>query len=86
MPLAAKLLAIDFNEYWWKAPEYAAHVERYKSRISNATSALRLEISLYLAGLDQTVVAKEEFAEEIKLLSSLNVDGIITTNWDLFIE
>jgi hypothetical protein len=86
VPAAAKLLAVDFNEYWWKAPEYAASVERYQSRVADVSSALRLEVSAYLAGLDQAASAKIEYLEEIKLLASLNVDGIITTNWDIFLE
>ncbi|MFV0673118.1 SIR2 family protein [Variovorax sp. tm] len=87
MPTAAKLLAIDFNEYWWSAPEYVANVARYKSRISDATSALRIEICNYLLGLDPVAIAKNTaHADEISLLASLNVDGIITTNWDLFLE
>lgn len=86
IPAAAKLLAADFNEYWWKAPEYAASVERYKAKVTTASSALRLEIAAYLASLDQAAAANAEFSEEIKLLASLNVDGIITTNWDLFLE
>jgi hypothetical protein len=86
-PLAAKLLATEFNEYWWKAPEYVASVERYKSKIEDSTSALRIEISNYLRDLDPVAAAKDgKFSEEISLLSSLNVDGIITTNWDLFLE
>ena len=86
VPAAAKLLAVDFNEYWWKAPEYAASVERYQSRVADVSSALRLEVSAYLAGLDQAASANTEYSEEIKLLASLNVDGIITTNWDIFLE
>lgn len=85
-PRAARLLAEDFNEYWWTADEYKANVDRYKERIRNASSALRLEISLYLAGLDQSVAMKSAYSHEVTLLSSLNVDGVITTNWDLFLE
>ena len=86
-PVAAKLLAADFNEHWWSAKEYESNVNRYKSRISNATSALRIEISNYLLGLDPSVAAKGgQYSNEIDLLSSLNVDGIITTNWDIFLE
>lgn len=87
LPIAAKLLAVDFNEYWWNAKEYAPSVERYKSRIVNTTSALRFEISNYLVSLDPVAAAKGgKYSDEIAHLSSLNVDGIITTNWDLFIE
>jgi hypothetical protein len=87
MPKAAKLLAVDFNEHWWSAPEYASSVARYKTRIADATSALRIEICAYLSNLDPVAAKKEApYADEIALLSSLNVDGIITTNWDLFLE
>lgn len=85
-PAAAKLLAYDFNEYWWKAPEYAHSVDRYKSKVVDSTSALRIEISAYLSNLGEIIVKDSPYVDEISLLSSLNVDGIITTNWDQFLE
>lgn len=85
-PTAAKLLAEDFNQYWWKAPEYTASVEQHHSSVKNVSSALRLEVSAYLSGLDHATHAIAANSEEVKLLASLNVDGIITTNWDLFLE
>lgn len=85
-PAAAQLLASDFNEYWWMAEEYSDSVKANKPRVVNSTSALRIEIGNYLAGLDTVAAVKEGFGDEIALLSSLNVDGIITTNWDLFLE
>lgn len=86
LPKAAKLLAIDFNEHWWSAAEYAGSVSRYKSKVSNSTSALRIEISNYLLALDSATAGKSSYRDEIILLSSLNVDGIVTTNWDTFLE
>jgi hypothetical protein len=85
-PTAAKILAIDFNEYWWKADEYKGSVARYKSKISGNTSALRIEICNYLSTLDQGKAKSSDHAHEIEILSTLNVDGVITTNWDMFIE
>lgn len=85
-PLVAEQLAQDFNEYWWNAPEYKQHVEQFKSKINGLSSALRIEICEYLSTLDQTTAMKSEYAAEIELLSGLNVDGIITTNWDLLLE
>jgi hypothetical protein len=85
-PKVARLLAKDFNEYWWVAEEYKANVERYKSKITDETSALRIEISNYLSKLDQSKAKASEFSKEVELLSNLNVDGVITTNWDMFIE
>lgn len=85
-PKVAQLLAEDFNQHWWSSPEYASSVERNKSKIRNETSALRIEISNYLATLDQTKAKNSEYSGEVSLLAKLNVDGVITTNWDLFLE
>ncbi len=85
-PGAAKLLSQDFNEHWWHSPEYASNVDRHKSKVRDSTSALRIEISSYLQTLGETDAKKSDFSEEVALLSSLNVDGIITTNWDPFLE
>lgn len=85
-PRVAALLAKDFNEYWWSASEYSQSVERFKSKVIDETSALRIEICNYLSTLDQSKAKESEYADEVKLLSNLNVDGVITTNWDMFIE
>ncbi|WP_210243310.1 SIR2 family protein [Mesorhizobium sp. B2-3-15] len=86
LPLAAKLIAEQFNEFWWTAEEFKESVSKNKSKIKGITSALRIEISNYLLKLDQNTAKKSEYEAEVKLLSSLNVDGIITTNWDPFLE
>lgn len=85
-PKIASLLAKDFNEYWWSAEEYAASVERYKSKIVDQTSALRIEIANYLSTLNQDKAKESGYLQEVELLANLNVDGVITTNWDMFIE
>lgn len=85
-PTAAKQLAQDFNEYWWKAAEYANSVKLHKSKIRDSTSALRIEISNYLSKLGEANAKNSAYAAEVALLSTLNVDGIITTNWDPFLE
>jgi hypothetical protein len=83
-PKIASLLAKDFNEYWWVAPEYEANVKRYKSKIVDQTSALRIEIANYLSTLNQDKAKNSDYQHEVELLANLNVDGVITTNWDMF--
>lgn len=85
-PAAAKLIAQEFNTYWWSAAEYADSVALHSGKVSDSTSALRIEISRYLSTLGQEDAKASKFPEEVELLSTLNVDGIITTNWDLFLE
>jgi len=84
--LAARLLAEDFNKQWWSSEDYKASVERHKGKITNVTSALRIEICNYLSTLDQAKAKNSDYGQEVELLAGLNVDGIITTNWDTFIE
>lgn len=86
IPGAAKLLANDFHSYWWSAPEFAESVQLNKEKIKDSSSALRIEICNHLASLDPTAALTDGYREEVELLSGLNVDGIITTNWDLFLE
>lgn len=85
-PVAASHLAKAFNEHWWSSDDFKVSVEKDKAKIVDSTSALRIEIARYLSTLDQSKAKASEFAEEIQLLAGLNVDGVITTNWDLLLE
>lgn len=86
IPKAAKLLAQAFNDHWWEAPEFEESRTHNAGKISDSTSALRIEIARYLSGLGQINAKGSPYPDEVKLLSTLNVDGIITTNWDPFLE
>lgn len=86
IPTAAKLLAQEFNSYWWSAPEYADSRTLNAEKVIDSTSALRIEISRYLASFGEANAKTSPYPEEVSLLSTLNVDGIITTNWDSFLE
>lgn len=83
---AASLMAIDFHEMWWSNPSYEHSRLKNKSKIKDKTSALRIEIANYIYSLSLTDLMASEYKDEIELLSRLNVDGIITTNWDLLLE
>jgi hypothetical protein len=83
---AAKFIAQEFNTYWWNAPEFTDSVAANSGKVIDSTSALRIEISRYLSKLGQGNAKASAYPEEVALLSTLNVDGIITTNWDPFLE
>lgn len=85
-PAAARLLAEDFGKHWWEADEYKASVDRHRAKVTDATSALRIELCSYLSTLDQARAKSSSFSHEVELLAGLNVDGVITTNWDMFLE
>ncbi|MCR8714827.1 SIR2 family protein [Stenotrophomonas indicatrix] len=85
-PEAAKLLAKDFHHRWWSESQYADSLARFGKVASRESSALRIEICQYLATLDQGIALRSEHSDEVDLLAKLNVDGVITTNWDMFLE
>ncbi len=86
MPTAAGLIADDFNEVWWKSDSYRESRSKYRNNILTRSSALKLEISRYLTEKSYDSGADGGLSAEIASLPRLNVDGIITTNWDLFLE
>lgn len=87
---ATSLLANDFYESWWKDENYKSSRDLYKSYdMNNSTTPLRIEISNYLRNINlenPPYQREENLLNEIELLKNLNLDGIITTNWDLFLE
>lgn len=86
LPTLASLLADDFSKDWWKQhkdKDKAIGLDRY---MINNSSPLKFAISDYLCEISEDFMSSAEHANELALLSDLNVDGIITTNWDTVIE
>jgi hypothetical protein len=89
MPLVASMIAKDFHEAFWNYPKYVSKRNNFKEQLISNTSALRISISEYLKQKVSNQKINEKtnvYVEEINLLRRLNVDGIITTNWDTFID
>lgn len=83
VPRAASLICDEYYEYWWRNDDFREERERYSKAIKNKTTPLRLAISNYIK---QKIQIIDEYQEEIELLRKCDVDGIITTNWDCFLE
>lgn len=84
LPLTAKLLGEDFHDRWWTEDKYEESRNLMGESMKNKTSALRFEISKYLLSLTES--KNYLLTEEVSALKNLNMDGIITTNWDNFLE
>lgn len=85
-PEAAKLLSVDFNERWWSEAQFESSRARHGARISTSSSALRVEICEYLSSLTSSFPGGVLLNSEVDIIRRLNVDGVITTNWDCFAE
>lgn len=86
LPMVASLIADDFHDRWWADSKYEPSREKHKAKVRDKTSALRIEICNHINSIAGSGFTETAFPEEIAALSKLNVDGIITTNWDLFLE
>lgn len=86
LPAAASHMTQDFNEWWWSAPEMADSRAQFSHMVKGSADALKVEIANYLGQYSLEDARKSEFGSEIAALSKVAVDGIITTNWDSFLE
>lgn len=86
LPRTASKMAEDFNEVWWKSDSYCESRECFSDEVVGVSSSLKYEIAKYTRSLSKRSSEDKKLKEELQSLSQLNVDGIITTNWDLFLE
>lgn len=84
-PKSAQLIADDFHDLWWGHGNYESKREEFAHLINDRTSPLRLEICDYLKHKHLTEIPPA-ILDEINALKECDVDGIITTNWDVFTE
>nr|WP_319999943.1 SIR2 family protein [uncultured Draconibacterium sp.] len=81
----ASLIANELHERWWTSGNFRKSREDFKNKAAiSEQSPLKYEIAKYI--LSKSVTKKEDFLKEINAFKTINVDGIITTNWDNFIE
>ena len=86
LPEVATSMSKDFHDFWWKSEKYLEDRKKYKNLCVNPSSALKIAIASYLEDLSNCKISNVQYAEEIEAVSKLHVEGIITTNWDRFLE
>lgn len=85
LPEVATSMSKDFHDFWWKSEKYLEDRKKYKNLCVSPSSALKIAIASYIKELSDCKCSSQ-YAEEIEALSKLDVEGIITTNWDQFLE
>ncbi len=81
----ASEIAKEVNSIFWELPEDNHFKKSFQNEAINPSSVLKKYISSYLKNFAIEKISPE-FNEEIELLKTINIDGIITTNWDDLIE
>lgn len=84
LPKVASLMAEEFNSIWWTNPKYEESRAVYSKKAKKADSPLKFEICKYLEGKEKNT--NDGLSSELNLFKKINIDGVITTNWDLLLE
>ena len=85
LSVVASEIAKECNTEFWNLPDGDSYKKSFQDKAKNASSVLKDKISSYLIEFS-TKEPEQKYTEELKLLSNLCIDGIITTNWDDFCE
>ena len=88
LPEYAQLLVSAYAEKWWDTEEgqLALSEKEQEKTFINEQSPLKLSISKYIENAHKNIIDNDELKHEISLFAKANIDGIITTNWDFFLE
>jgi hypothetical protein len=84
-PLAiATSLAEEFHEHWWQSNDYEESRSMYADIAGqDIESAFKIELARYVESRKKV---NPELEHEIELISQAVISGILTTNWDNFLQ
>ena len=86
-PKIASLLEREYNKLWFKAPDIRTiSEEKLEDVKNNGLSPFKAEIASYIQSISKL---NDEYINEIKRFSEISrhhISGIITTNYDSFLE
>lgn len=83
LPKVAEQMAIDLHEIWWTEERFQKSRSINGKKVRTKTDCLKFEIANFL---ETKLKIAEDLSAEISLLHSVNVNGIITTNWACFLD
>jgi len=82
LPRVASLIAEKFYDVWWTDPQFEASRADHARRVTDQSTALKVEVAKYVDDMVSKLDVPEELAAEYELFGKVAVDGIITTNYD----
>lgn len=88
MARIADLIEVDLTEIWYSDPKFEESRTVYKDSIHGGVSPLKIEISKYINELseDKDRILLQDEVEQLKRIGAHSISGIITTNYDPFLE
>lgn len=85
-PHAASLMSEPFHDLWFKSDDFLHSRERYMGTVGQKDAPLKIEIAKYMLEEVSFREPLTSMRDELALFEHVEVDGIITTNWDLFLD
>ncbi|MBF1003734.1 MAG: SIR2 family protein [Lachnospiraceae bacterium] len=86
LPKVASLIEKDFNEEWFSNPSQRHLNKNELEGVTKGGSPFKAEVAAYIK---RSFAIKPQYQKEIELLqriSSKSISGVITTNYDTFLE
>lgn len=86
LPLVASDIQKDFDEFWFYKPSFRSTNAEVLKQVHNGVSPFKAEVAEYIR---TSGTLQEKYTEEIALLSEISgksISGVITTNYDSFLE
>ncbi len=87
LPKVAELIERDFNVRWFKDEQFRESRDQSADEISRSVSPFKIEIARYMSDISREHTP--EYESEIALFKQLemrSIGGVLTTNYDNFIE
>lgn len=85
LPEVANLIGLDFNDVWWSSPLFQDSRSDFQKDAKTKMSPLKYEICKRI-NENSALISNSIIDNEIRLLRKINIDGVVTTNWDNLIE
>ena len=86
LPSVATEIAKAFHEVWWNELRFEQSRALFGDHLTSVQGPLKVEVARYVESCAETVPTDGVLAEELRLLGSAVVDGVITTNYDPLME
>ena len=87
----SEVIAQALHEIWWNSHSFIRVRQKYHRFIKSRDSAFKIEISRYVHRESRqfrrnSKNLSKNLSQEIEYLKMAIIDGVVTTNWDLFLE
>ena len=86
LPKVAELIQRDYDAKWFATPEMRSEDESVLDAVKGGVSPFKAEVAKYLSSFTKPTETYQAEINKLRELSERNLAGVITTNYDNFLE